>query len=71
MQTDLMAFCAEQDLVLEDNMIKNDLAVDLHNALSSNKVFVLRWTLRQCRQCSRGFDITKEGLYYRCGECLR
>ena len=71
MHTDLAAFCTEQDLVLEDNMIQNSLAMDLHNALTANKVFVLRWKLRQCRQCSRGFDITKEGLYYRCGECLR
>jgi len=71
MQTDLIAFCTEQNLVLEDNMIKNDLAVDLNTALSANKVFVLRWTLRQCKQCSRGFDIAKEGFLYRCGECLR
>jgi hypothetical protein len=71
MQTDLVAFCTEQDLTLEDNMIQNDRAMDLHNALTANKVFVLRWKVRECRLCSRGFDITKEGLYYRCGECLR
>lgn len=33
-------------------------------------VLLLRWRFRVCSACTKQFDITKEGRFYECGECV-
>ena len=42
--------------------------VSLENAQEIDPVVALRWRWRICRVSGKVFDITKEGLFYTCGE---
>jgi len=56
-------FSIENDLLQNENK-----PMSLYDAHSIEPALALRWRFRICKISGRTFDITKEGLFYTCGE---
>ena len=55
--------------MVESELLQNqEKPVSLENAQEIDLVAALRWRWRICRISGKVFDITKEGLFYTCGE---
>ena len=52
-------------------LLQNDESITFQVAKEHDSLIILRWRIRQCISCSQRFDITSEGLLYKCGECVR
>jgi hypothetical protein len=54
---------------VKSELLQNKMKpVSLENAQEIDPVVALRWRWRICRVSGKVFDITKEGLFYTCGE---
>jgi len=67
---ELLDFCEEQGLSMDGHLIDNPLALSLSEARQFNSKWVLRWRMRKCNRCATEFNISQEGLYYCCHQCL-
>jgi|TARA_B100000902_G_scaffold352352_1_gene362979 hypothetical protein len=55
--------------MVEEELLQNqEKPLSLENAQEIDPVAALRWRWRICRVSGKVFDITKEGLFYTCGE---
>ena len=54
-----------------NGLIQNSESISLKAAKDYNSLIVLRWRHRECISCDKSFDITSEGLLYKCGGCLK
>ena len=60
-------FAASKGLVVNHQLIQNTEPVSLEQAKSQSPAYALRWRYRVCQKTGVTFDITQEGLFYRCG----
>jgi hypothetical protein len=67
---ELLNFCEEQGLTMDGHLIDNPLALSLAEAQQFSPKWVLRWSNRKCHRCDTNFNISQEGLYYCCHDCL-
>ena len=67
---ELLDFCEEQGLLMDGHLIDNPLALSLPEAQHFEPKWVLRWRMRKCNHCGNDFNISQEGLYYCCHQCL-
>ena len=58
------------DELFSNGLIQNTESIGFENAKKYDKLIMLRWRKRECILCNSSFDITSEGLLYKCGECL-
>jgi len=65
----LMTLSKLHNCGLDEELLQNkEKPVSLENAKEIDPVAALRWRYRICRISGKVFDITKEGLFYTCGE---
>ena len=55
---------------MQDGMLKNHKPITLKEAKEINSKYIFSWKWRVCEICIKNFNISEEGLYYRCEECL-
>jgi len=67
---ELVDFCEKQGLEMDGHLIDNPLYLSYTEAHQFSPLWVLRWRRRQCNHCQKNFDVTQEGLYYCCHDCL-
>ncbi len=58
------------EITFQDGLLQNTESISLSAAQDYNSLILLRWRRRECVSCSRVFDITTEGLLYKCGGCV-
>ena len=54
-----------------NGLIQNRESINFNDAKRFNPLIVLRWRQRECLSCNASFDITSEGMMYKCGVCVR
>tara|TARA_B100001996_G_scaffold378376_1_gene362455 strand:- start:4336 stop:4578 length:243 start_codon:yes stop_codon:yes gene_type:complete len=54
----------------QEGLIQNQESISLDAAKDFNPLLLLRWKQRECVECGVSFDISVNGLLYRCGECV-
>jgi len=52
-----------------DGDLIQDIKMDYDTAWDI-PILLLRWQNRICKKCNKDFDITQEGRFYKCGECI-
>ena len=68
-QSKLLSISKSHCFDIESDMLQNkESPVTLENAKEIDPITALRWRWRICRISGKVFDITKEGLFYTCGE---
>jgi hypothetical protein len=55
---------------MHDGMLKNHKPITLQEAKEINSKYIFSWKWRVCEMCSKDFNISQGGLYYRCEECI-
>ena len=55
---------------VENGLLQNDESISLQAARDYDSLILLRWRKRECVECESSFDITTEGMLYRCGGCI-
>ena len=55
---------------MDNELLENHKPISIKEAKNINKKYIFSWKWRLCEVCSNDFDITKQGIYYRCEECL-
>lgn len=53
-----------------NGLIQNEESITLQSANDYDALIILRWRIRECKSCQQSFDITVEGLLYKCGGCI-
>ena len=53
-----------------NGLIQNKESIGFEDAKEYDGLIILRWRRRECRLCNSSFDITSEGLLYKCGGCI-
>ena len=51
-------------------LVQNAESITFQEAKEYNPLIILRWRTRQCVSCAQVFDITSQGLLYKCGVCV-
>jgi hypothetical protein len=54
----------------EQGLIQNEESISLSAAKDYNPLLLLRWKQRECLNCKSSFDISTNGLLYKCGGCV-
>jgi hypothetical protein len=60
----------ETEVPFYNGLLQNAESISLSAAQDYNSLILLRWRRRECVSCSQVFDITSEGLLYKCGGCV-
>ncbi len=60
----------ETEVPFHNGLLQNAESISLSAAQDYNSLILLRWRRRECVSCNQGFDITSEGLLYKCGGCV-
>ena len=58
------------ELPFQNGLLQNSESISLSAAQDYDSLILLRWRRRECVSCGQGFDITSEGLLYKCGGCV-
>ncbi len=53
-----------------NGLIQNEESISFESAKDYDALLILRWRRRECKSCLEAFDITSEGLLYKCGVCI-
>ena len=53
-----------------NGLIQNEESISFEAAKEYDLLIILRWRRRECISCLEAFDITSEGLLYKCGVCI-
>ena len=54
-----------------NGLIQNEESISFESAKDYDALLMLRWRRRECKSCLEAFDITSEGLLYKCGVCIK
>ena len=54
-----------------NGFLQNPESISMADAKQYDSLLLLRWRNRECIQCNQSFDITVEGLLYKCGVCAK
>jgi hypothetical protein len=55
---------------MDNELLENHKPISIDEAKDINRKYIFSWKWRLCEVCLKDFDITEQGLYYRCEECL-
>lgn len=53
-----------------NGLIQNEESISFEAAKDYDSLIILRWRRRECKSCRQVFDITSEGMLYKCGVCI-
>lgn len=71
METKVHASIEKVPYSFHNGLIQNEESISFQSAKEYDTLLMLRWRRRECKSCLQCFDITSEGMLYKCGVCIK